>query len=371
MQKYLRYSAFAIAFATAAFIVYHYQTPSSVAHVEILPTFYGDIIITEPVLVDLIAHPAMQRLKKVRQYGTCHFVKELNLTEYTRWEHSIGVFSLLHKYGAPLKEQIAGLLHDVSHTVFSHVGDFIFNHHSHHSSYQDDIHSWYLVESGISKVLEKHGFTVQDVLHKKGDFPALECDLPDVCADRLEYNLQGGVLYGLIDSRDVPTIIDHTHFEDRKWIFSDAESAKKIALVSLHLSSHLWGSAENNVIYTWTSQALQRMIDIGEITMHDIHFGTDDDMWEKMKKSSDAWVRTIPEKIVHPYHYYSEGNTQDYSKKFVSKFRGINPLIKTESGLKRLTEIDPSYKQEYDNVRAIMHHGWHITYLESHNNQLC
>ncbi len=45
----------------------------------------------------------------------------------TRYEHSLGVYLLLRRLGAGPREQVAGLLHDVSHTAFSHAVDFVFS----------------------------------------------------------------------------------------------------------------------------------------------------------------------------------------------------------------------------------------------------
>lgn len=43
-----------------------------------------------------------------------------------RYDHSVGVMLLIRMLGGTLEEQIAGLLHDVSHTAFSHVADYVF-----------------------------------------------------------------------------------------------------------------------------------------------------------------------------------------------------------------------------------------------------
>ena len=39
----------------------------------------------------------------------------------THFEHSLGAFILVRRLDAALDEQIAALLHDASHTAFSHV----------------------------------------------------------------------------------------------------------------------------------------------------------------------------------------------------------------------------------------------------------
>src|SRR5438067_11128286 len=89
-----------------------------------LNTIYGTYSITEPVIIELLEHPMMQRLQKVHQYGLDYYLNKP--LEYNRYEHSLGVFVLLRRFGATKLEQVAGLLHDVSHTAFSHVADYLF-----------------------------------------------------------------------------------------------------------------------------------------------------------------------------------------------------------------------------------------------------
>src|ERR1700735_4632442 len=89
-----------------------------------IDTIYGSTIITEPVLIELINRSeAIKRLKYVNQYGVMKFIKPED--EYTRFQHSLGVLYLLRRFGASLAEQVMGLLHDVSHTAFSHIADYI------------------------------------------------------------------------------------------------------------------------------------------------------------------------------------------------------------------------------------------------------
>lgn len=354
MQKRYLILGFIIAAIPIFYIGFQYYPTRG----QTLQTFYGPITVTEPILTELIAHPAMQRLKKVHQYGICHYFNDRNYGEYNRFEHSIGVFALLRQYGAPLTEQIAGLLHDVSHTVFSHVGDHVFEQYDFESAYQDDIHGWYLEKCGIGTVLEKHGFCVSDVLHKKGDFPALERSLPDICADRLEYNLQGGVLEHLLTTEEVRDILDHISFTNNQWIFDDASVARKFANISLYLTEYQWGSPENQITYEWAAHALRRMLDIDELSIDDIHFGTDDIVWQKMTSSSDPMVRLATKKIVHNKRFFALTDRAQADLYIPAKFRGIDPLVQTKGGLKPLTEIDSDFATAYHHLQQVMQAGW-------------
>ena len=151
----------------------------------IVDPLYGEYEITEPVFLDLLRHPALLRLHGVAQHGLPEqWFPEMKT--FSRFEHSVGVFLLLRKLGAPLKEQVAGLVHDVSHTVFSHVIDRVYKTKR---SYQDTIHEKYLLISGLAQVLAMHGFDYQEIARYK-QFTMLEQSLPQLCADRVDYALR-------------------------------------------------------------------------------------------------------------------------------------------------------------------------------------
>lgn len=115
---------------------------------------YGKFAITEPIVLELIARRPLQRLKGIDQAG--YFEPHFPGTSFSRFEHSLGVFLLLRKYGAPLPEQLAGLIHDVSHAAFSHCIDYVFPEGSQKiHSYQDAIFADFVNASEIPGVLKK------------------------------------------------------------------------------------------------------------------------------------------------------------------------------------------------------------------------
>ena len=117
---------------------------------------YGQVKITEPVLIELIKSPALQRLKKIEQHGTWQLHKDYKQSYYfSRYTHSIGVMLLLRKFNASVEEQLHGLLHDVSHTVFSHVADFLFGDDPSKHDYQDNRLDKAFELQGINKILKK------------------------------------------------------------------------------------------------------------------------------------------------------------------------------------------------------------------------
>lgn len=325
---------------------------------RLIKTIYGSCEVSDPALLELFDCDAMQRLKKVDQYG---FLKSKS---FSRYDHSVGVWFLLKKFGASREEQIAGLLHDASHTVFSHVGDKVFKCAEQENSYQDDIHEWYLQQTSVVDILKKHNIPVSIIDHKSSDYRILEQDLPDICADRLEYNLRGGLVEGLISQEEVTQILDDLRLENGKYFFTNTDLAKKFAEIPLYLTEHVWGSYNGFVDQVFLAHALLRAVEIGLITIHDIHFSTDDFIFKILKESNDGIIKEDLKNNFNSKQLYSLGSNQNFDKHFRCKFRGLDPWVKLSGGVfRRLTSISKSYSHYYKLLANKMKKGFYIKFV--------
>lgn len=323
-----------------------------------IETFYGIIEVDEPVLLELIDSPPLQRLKLIHQYGVSYYTTHRE--EYNRFDHSIGVFTILRMKGASLEEQIAGLLHDVSHTAFSHVGDWIFGKENKEKDYQTQIHSHYLRQSGLEKILNKYQITSDEILPKEELFPRLENALPNLCADRIDYNIQGAYHQGFLTKEEALTLFKDLQFKDKCWVSSKIELVKKITKFSLFMTLNCWGSAENYVTSRWLADAILRGIEIKLLTYDDIHFGTDQEIWDLLLYSDDPTIYQKMGMIFNASLYFSLVDPLNAHLIVKSKFRGINPWIIVEGTSHRLTELDSEIKKEYLQIKQLMENGWAI-----------
>lgn len=328
----------------------------------VVNTIHGSLLVQDPLVIELINSPAMQRLKNIRQYGTTDYVLK-HRTIYNRFDHSLGVYYILCTHGASRAEQVAGLLHDVSHTVFSHACDPLFVGDLTKGAYQDTIHEEFLDHYGIKDILAKYGFTVADVLPKNEHFRALEQDLPALCADRIEYNIYAAYMDNLLSAQDIDSIRQDLHFDGHNWYFDHADIAKKFALISLHQTMYMWASPASILISHWTSQALKRALDIDLIKKEDIFYElTDDDMWLNLHACSDPEIATIMHNIMHCPLLFS-WPTQDQKDAVINlkaRFRGVDPLVKTSNRLIVLSDLDTEFKKMYTAIQQIMQKGWNI-----------
>lgn len=144
---------------------------------------YGEFDITEPIIIELIESKPLRRLKEIDQAGYQPlWVKpnvEIGKYDHSRFAHSVGVYLLLRKYGAPFEEQIAGLIHDVSHSAFSHCIDYVLDAGSEKEhNHQDNVFKDFVKKTEIPRILKKYGFD-PDYIADDSHFPLKEKNLPD------------------------------------------------------------------------------------------------------------------------------------------------------------------------------------------------
>lgn len=311
-----------------------------------IETLYGTEYITEPVIIDLIKSTAFQRLLHIHQYGISYYLQKEPY--YSRYEHSIGVFMLTRRYGAPLEEQIAALLHDVSHTPFSHLGDFMFKHHSLTESYQDSIHIWFLYQTEIPTILAQYGFCADDLGSHKKSYRCLEQDLPDLCADRIEYLLKGGFLEGHLTVLDISNILESLCYKDGVWFFNNTQRAEQLARISLVLTKDIFASPRNWFINTLGAKIILKALEIGIIKTTDLNFATDEFIWQRLVSAQNLTIKELMLILKESqYDMKCVDQNQEYDICIYPKFRGIDPLVETHDGIKKLSDISSGYAAAY------------------------
>ncbi len=325
-----------------------------------MTTFFGTFNVEDPVVFALLKTDAMQRLKRVEQSGICSFVRDTY--SFTRYDHSIGVFLLCRMFGATLQEQVAALLHDVSHTVFSHTGDFVFDHNG-EGAYQDMIHEWYIKQTDLYAVLEQYEMAYVITDEFKDQCKILERDLPDICADRLEYNLHVGICEGLISQDDALFILLHLKYIDGRWYFDDQSAASRFGLLTIDLTRNLWGSLWNGFVNIYAGDMLKYALDKEILTINEMHFGFDYDIWQKLHAVNNEVLNVYLKqlkKYANAYRFAIDGSYDYYYR---PKCRAVDPWVLCQGEFLRLSEIDKLYKQEYQKLKDQCDNGWYIKVL--------
>jgi len=299
---------------------------------------YGDVVIDEPVIVELIECPAMLRLVGIDQSG--HFEPFYPGTFQSRYEHSVGVYILLRNYGAPIEEQIAGLIHDVSHSAFSHCIDYVIDGASpSEQDHQDNIFEKFVKKTDIPRILKKYGFNIDYILND-GNFPLKENKLPDLCADRIDYSLRTALVFREIAS--AAGFLNKLRAGNGRWYFTDKLAAQEFAGIFLKLNSKYYASLLSAVMFASVGDYLRYSLGKGYIKSADL-YSTDREVLQKIARFHryDRHLRKLLSRMDNKAAFAN--SAADHDAKIVCKSRAVDPLFKDGRKLVRLSQADKSW----------------------------
>jgi hypothetical protein len=302
-----------------------------------LDKLYGKIKITDPIIIDLIKIPFIQRLKGIDQAG--YFEPYFPNTKRTRFNHSLGVYLLLKRYGASLEEQVSGLIHDVSHSVFSHAIDYILKGDTKEQNHQDNTFKNFIIKTEIPKILEKYKIRLDYILDDN-NFNLKEQQLPDLCADRIDYVLRDAVAVGEIKNADY--FLDNLVVEKNKWVFKDIKSAKKFAELFLRMNRIHYSSLVAVVMLRTVGDYFKYALKKKYLSVKDL-YTTDEIVLKKVAKhlKKDSHLRLLFERMNNKIKYKNDPN--NYDQRVFCKSRMIDPLFWHKDKIRRLSEIKPSW----------------------------
>lgn len=290
---------------------------------------YGEVEIDDPRLLALIACPTYQRLKGIKQAGPSAFAFPFKTV--TRFEHSLGVYLLLRKLGADLREQVAGLLHDISHTAFSHAVDFVYS--SEEQNHHEQLKHAFLERPDVVAALRPLGFAPADFFDDS-IYPLLERPLPWLCADRLDYFCRDGVACRVVTPEAAARFLEHVAVIDRTIVFTDAAVAREAVALFGVMNKDWWASETEAFIYNEFADALREGFRLGALQKHDL-LADDAHVLACLEGARSA---LIDRKLDHILHYRAE-RTEGYRARVTPKVRWLDPPIQVGSSFLRLSEL--------------------------------
>ena len=293
---------------------------------------YGNIVIENPLITDLIGSKPMQRLKNIHQSGATFYLEpERNIT---RFEHCIGVWYLLKRYGAGTEEQAVGLLHDVPHTAFSHVFDVVFPNEGYnfHEKFEEKMIS----ESEIPEILKKYGIEWKKILYKN-NFPLLEADLPDLSADRIDYFLRDTRIDPIFPDSLVWQFLEGLFVENGRFYFKDSSLACLYAMLFISAGRILWVDPNSHGSHYLLADILKRAINLKLLSENDF-FKTDAEVMKILYKTDDPDMQQKLKKLspVTEFEYADRTKAEYFGP---NKPRVVDPLVKKGGRLVRISEL--------------------------------
>ena len=318
---------------------------------DVNDSVYGFARIEEPVLIDLINSKAVQRLKGISQQGLPKGYYHLD--PFSRYEHSIGVLIILRRLNALLEEQMAGLLHDVSHTAFSHVIDQVFGDPL-KETYQDETHLEFIKNSDIPLILKRHGFDYKQICDN-GRFFLLERPAPELCADRFDYSMRELVRFE--SAENIKLILSNIVNYHNRIVFISEYAAKVFSEDYAKLQKEHWAGNETKARYHILSSILKIALGGGIILKEDIN-KTDSEVIGKLEASSNIEIRKGLDLLKGGFQIVESNSEGSFLLK--KKFRYVDPSILLKNGLVKLSDISLDYKRSLAIQRQESSLGKHI-----------
>lgn len=291
-------------------------------NMKYIDKIYGEFELSG-VIEELINTSVFQRLKKIHQGGVIFLVKpKIN---QTRFEHSIGVMLLIKKLGGNIEEQIAGLIHDISHTAFSHLIDYVFEIEE--ENYHEKKYEEVLGDKELINVLKKNGFESSNFLDLE-QYQMLEYPLPNLSADRIDYTLRDLFQLEEISKKEIDWFLSGLQVFEKRIVLKSSEYAKWFQSKYDFLVTDYFEEKENKEINSIMKMIVIDCLKNGIIEEKDFYH---DDFYllEKINRSINLKFRIA--------EIRSQGIRVEELK---TKKRRVNPEILVNNRIIKLSEVN-------------------------------
>lgn len=320
--------------------------------------------------------PLLQRLKGIGLLcGTDWTTLYKNRFYYSRYDHSVGVALIIWHFTRDKKQTIAGLLHDVSTPVFSHVSDFRKGDALTQTATEAPNEGLIRSDKGLLQLLKQDGLTVEQIedYHK---YPIADNEIPCLSADRLEYMFPSGM--ALDGSWNLPAI--EKAYKDIT-ILKNEEGADELGFCTLQIAEdycrrfcmigHILQLNENKLTLHLLGQIMNQAVELGIVEesafmncseaeiiqqIEDFIQNQKDDRGQISVTNNaiaDRGQSSVTKNFSRLYKTFRTMTKVEHTQTALNdneyfcvslkvKQRYINPLVKTDEGTTcRLSEVSP------------------------------
>ncbi|ALS01524.1 hypothetical protein ATZ33_09130 [Enterococcus silesiacus] len=317
---------------------------------------YGSFKVEE-VLTGLIRSQEIQRLKGVHMAGPAVLIN--SAWNETRYEHSIGVMLLIRKLGGTIEEQIAGLLHDVSHTAFSHVVDLALSNKN--DDYHEQIKTQLIEQSTIPTILKQYGFDYRQILFDDEQWLLLEQQAPLLCCDRIDYTLREVHRYFSVPIqkihqflKSIKIIEDQIVIDSIEWAIWFIDQYQKVVIDFFY-------DPRNICSYEWMAKIIQLSLENQEITLTDLMM-TDSAFLKKLKSSDSVEIIQLLDKMDRPPKCSVCSSEDHYDIQQKKKTRIVDPLVKVADDIVSVSTISPIAQVKLEKILHASHKGIYLKF---------
>lgn len=298
-----------------------------------MSTMYGPIQLSAKIAA-LLDSSLVSRLKQVRQNG-CAYLVDPRLSA-NRFDHSLGLVALAQLLKADESVQIAALLHDISHTAFSHLGDIVFANKK--QDFHEVMYKKFMQSDVALKTIETFGLSPKEL-----DYHAIPLIKgKSLTIDRLDYCIRDLLAQNRICQAEYASIVHNLVVDETGEIrCKDLDTARLIFTKFIEANTAIYFDPRIEAASIAMATLLQSMLKEQVITA-DEFFTTDGYILEKLGHSR---FKSYFEQI-GPNMPFTVENEATKFPALIRKLRFVDPKIVGLDG--GLTSHCPQSKASLD-----------------------
>jgi HD superfamily phosphohydrolase len=306
---------------------------------------YGRYITVYEDELPLVNSPPFQRLRRVHQLGMSSHVYPM--ATHTRFAHSLGVMYLAGEFAETLgldertvkAYRVAGLLHDIGHTPFSHSIEGLMEREL---GFDHEDRSCALIEEKLAPLLPEgvSASEVKDIIRGDSQYNIVH---GDVDVDRIDYLLRDshstGVKHGEFDAM---TLIRFARLHDGKIVFSQKAipALEGLFAARSQMNRSVYEHHTSKIIESMLTLAVDNYLQTEDVTMEEIANDDDHQLHSRLLHIAE-WAVDETGKIEYEFdneaprysRLYSRIVTRDLYKRAI----WLTPIEVPIDELKRIT----------------------------------
>ena len=242
----------------------------------------------------------------------------------SRYDHSLDVALIVWNLTHDKRATLAGLFHDISTPVFSHVIDYMNKDYIKQESTEEKTLEILMSSNGLKKCLKQDNISLQEIADFK-KYSLVDLDRPALCADRLDGTICSGINWTKsIDgetSKDIinDLILVKNEFNQDEIAFKSEKYAKRFSDLNDEINE-ITHSNNDNYMMQLLADIVRLSIKLEIVDYESLYYLTEEDVinciednldlsdelnrkWNLFKNIKDIPIIELPEvknKIISP-----------------------------------------------------------------------
>ena len=309
-------------------------------------------------LFDYINTPRMQKQAGISVSCGTYYSKMFDSSLwYSSLDHSIAVALIIWHFTHDKKQALAGLFHDISTPVFKHCIDFMNNDYENQESTEDLTKKMILESTEIMKLLKRDNININEVADYH-IYPIADNDTPMLSADRLEYTLSNGLgqvkkIWDLDDIqklyKDITLVTNE--FGNIEMCFNTLSTALKFTK-AMSILSICYINDKDRFSMQFLADIIKIMFEHNLIKVEDLYNLSEKEVIAKINNCHDFNIKEAFRiwQTSDSVFVSEKKPINKYCVKVNAKKRYINPLVKTNNGIKRISDISLIAKEQIQSI---------------------